>query len=60
MQQAFGSISSDKIKQTALTVRYRIAYIKSKLGWINHSFTHPRPQSKKINVTILTCNTFGN
>ncbi len=60
MQQLLSSIPPSKLKESNASLRDRIVWIKSKLGWVNHAFTNPKPQSKKINVTINLSNVYGN
>lgn len=60
MQQLLSSYPPDKLKENNAGVRERITWVKSKLGWVNHAYTNPRPQYKKILITINLSNVYGN
>jgi hypothetical protein len=58
MQQQFACVPPEKLRQGNLKVR--IAWVKSSLGWINHAYTHPLPQARKLNLVVNLSNVFGN
>ena len=49
-----------KLKENSAGVRDRVAWVKSKLGWVNHAFTTPKPLRKKILITVNLSNVYGN
>lgn len=60
MQQLYSSVPPAKLKELKAGLKERIAWVKSKLGWINHAYTNPRPQYKKIVISVNLCNVQGN
>lgn len=60
MQQLLSTVPAAKLKEQKAGMKERIAWVKSKLGWINHAYTNPRPQYKKIIVSVNLCNVQGN
>lgn len=60
MQQILSSFSPDLLRENKAGIRERITWVKSKLGWINHAFTNPKPQHKKILITVNLSNVYGN
>lgn len=60
MQQLLSCIPPNKLKDNNASVRDRIVWVKSKLGWINHAFTNPKPLSKRLNINVNLSNVHGN
>lgn len=60
MQQQFALLTPSKLIECGANQKVRIAWVKSRLGWINHAYTTPKPLLKKINVVVFISNVFGN
>lgn len=45
MQQSLCSIPARQLREGNASQREKIIWVKSKLGWVNHAFATPKPQT---------------
>lgn len=59
MQQMYSSVSPWQLAEGGANSKARIAWVKAKLGWINHAYTTPKPISKPTTLDVFLCKVDG-